>query len=115
MNAAPPRHLFEPATLRWARERAGMSQDVLATKLQSFWKDITPSLIDNWENGAEQPTPSQVRRLAEIYKRPIAVFLLSRPRDDNPIPPDRRSIGSRTVKAFSAATLIMIRRVRAIQ
>lgn len=98
--------LFEPAVLRWARTQANWSEEALASKLETFWKDITPQVIRSWETGAEAPTPAHVRKLAELYKRPVAVFLLVVPPDEKALPPDRRTIGSHVSRAFSSAALL---------
>ena len=107
--------LFEPSVLKWAREKAGLSVEVLASKLEAFWKDITPQLIHHWEIGKAAPTPTQVKKLAEIYKRPLAVFLLAAPPDENALPPDRRTLGSHASRGFSPHALLTIRRARRVQ
>lgn len=117
MPPAPPRYGFEPSVLRWAREKLGMEPAHVAEKLGKHFKGITPGLIASWEleHGAVEPTPAHIKKLAEIYKRPVAVFLLAYPPDENPPPPDRRTLGLRRREPFSAATLLMIRRARQTQ
>lgn len=107
--------MFEPAVLKWARQQAEWSEEVLASKLSAFWKDVTAQSVRNWENGAELLTPAQIRRLAELYKRPTAVFLLAAPPDEIALPQDRRTIGSRLRGAFTPAALLSIRRARNVQ
>lgn len=111
-NATPQ---FEPTVLKWARQQAEWTEELLASKLETFWKDITPQVIRSWETGAEAPTPAHVRKLAELYKRPVAVFLLVVPPDEKALPPDRRTIGSHVSRAFSSAALLTIRRARRVQ
>ncbi len=60
--------------LIWARESAGFSIDDAAKKTQ-----IKPGRLVSWEEGDTQPTIVQLRKLAQIYKRPLAVFYLSAP------------------------------------
>ena len=66
--------LVKPALLVWARERSGLKLEQVAQKLK-----LDPGLVSGWESGAERPTIPQVRRLGEIYKRPLAVFFLPEP------------------------------------
>jgi Zn-dependent peptidase ImmA (M78 family) len=60
--------------LIWARKSAGFSIDDAAKKAQ-----IKPGRLVSWEEGDTQPTVVQLRKLAQIYKRPLAVFYLSAP------------------------------------
>jgi len=107
--------VFEPKVLQWAREKAEFSTEILRLKLNNFWKNITVNTIVSWENGTLIPTPTQVRKLAEIYKRPVAVFLLANPPEENILPPDRRTLGSKKTKNLSQETLFIIRKARRIQ
>jgi Zn-dependent peptidase ImmA (M78 family) len=106
---------FEPSVLKWAREKLNMSVEILATRLAEHWKDITPELITSWEKGIDKPHPTHIRKLAEIYKRPVAVFLLAHPPEENDLPPDRRTIGSREGPIFAPETILVIRKARRVQ
>ncbi len=64
--------LVEPELLAWARESAGISRDQAAGKLK-----IHPDKLLEWEEGEKRPSISQLRKMAALYKRPIAVFYLS--------------------------------------
>jgi Zn-dependent peptidase ImmA (M78 family) len=108
-------NLFSPSLLIWARRTRGMSVDTVAVKLGETFANVTPDLISKWEAGTAYPTPSHIQRLAEIYKRPTAVFLLSHHPDENPLPPDRRSYRGRERVAFSPDALLAIRRARRVQ
>lgn len=107
--------VFEPSVLRWAREEAEWSVEVLTSKLEASSKDIDAATIRKWENGTESPTFAQVKRLAELYKRPLAVFLLTSPPGEGVLPPDRRTIGSHVSRVFSSDALLAIRRARRVQ
>jgi Zn-dependent peptidase ImmA (M78 family) len=65
-----------PALLTWARESAGFDLATAAGKL-----DIDDEKLLAWENvdGDEAPSIPQLRRLAELYKRPLAVLYLPDP------------------------------------
>ncbi|HYG24680.1 MAG TPA: XRE family transcriptional regulator [Verrucomicrobiae bacterium] len=69
--------LVKPALLVWARERAGFAIEDAATKA-----DIGVETLRAWEAGESQPSIPQLRKLGEIYKRPLAVFFLSEPPKD---------------------------------
>lgn len=58
--------------LVWAREESGLSADEAAQKI-----GITPERLTEWEAGEEGPTIAQLRKVAEVYKRPLAVFYLA--------------------------------------
>ena len=66
--------LVTPTLLAWARERAGYDVAAVAGKLK-----ITEDRLAAWESGEERPTVAQARRLAEVYKRPLAIFYLPEP------------------------------------
>jgi len=63
-----------PNIIQWARERARYSLESVAVK---FKKDV--SVIEKWESGEDFPTYSQLEKLAEIYKRPLALFFFPEP------------------------------------
>lgn len=68
--------LVKPVMLSWARERSGLSIETAAARMK-----LDPALLEEWETdgGSEQPSIAQVRKLGEIYKRPLAVFFLPEP------------------------------------
>ena len=67
--------------LKWARERSGHSIAKIAEALK---KEV--SIINEWESGKSAPTYVQLEKLADIYKRPIAIFFF-------PEPPEEQDIG----------------------
>ena len=69
--------LVKPALLVWARKRSGLGLEEAASKMK-----LDPPLLQAWEDGTEQPSIAQVRKLGEIYKRPLAVFFLQEPPRD---------------------------------
>ena len=51
--------------------------------------------LEDWEGGVGRPTIKQLRRLGQLYKRPIAVFYLDeKPIDFQPLRDFRRIPGS---------------------
>ena len=107
---------FEPEVLKWARERRfGPKIEELTARWVESWSDLSPTLIAEWENGNGQPTFAQIRKLAEIYKLPPAVFFLDGPPHEKQNPPDLRTLGSQVNKTLSPEALLAIRKARRIQ
>jgi len=107
---------FDALVLKWAREkRFGPKIEALRENWAESWEDMTPEMIVKWENGAAEPTFGQVKALARIYKRPLAVFFLDGPPPEKGAPPDLRTIGSRDNKFLSPDALLAIRKARRIQ
>lgn len=64
----------KPALLIWARESVRLSLDEAAQKAK-----FSVEVIAAWESGDASPSIPQLRKLGEVYKRPLAVFFLSAP------------------------------------
>ena len=78
--------LVKPELLVWARETAGLSRDEASQKMR-----IKVEKLEGWENGNNRPTVKQLRKLGQVYKRPIAVFYLpEKPLDFQPLRDFRR-------------------------
>ncbi|MBI5117905.1 ImmA/IrrE family metallo-endopeptidase [Candidatus Poribacteria bacterium] len=78
--------LVKPELLAWARKSAGLTVDEAARKAH-----VKPDRLECWEKGERRPTLRQLRELARIYKRPLAVFYLPEPpRDFQPLRDFRR-------------------------
>jgi Zn-dependent peptidase ImmA (M78 family)/DNA-binding XRE family transcriptional regulator len=63
-----------PSVLIWARQRAGFNLESAAQKIR-----VSPEQLAAWEEGSDKPSISQLRRIAQLYKRPLAAFYLSKP------------------------------------
>lgn len=73
----------KPELLRWARERAGFSADMLFKKFPK---------LDEWESGESKPTFRQLENYAKATFTPFGyMFLKEPPEEDFPIP-DFRTI-----------------------
>src|SRR5438552_11491878 len=66
--------LVRPALLVWARESTGLQVEGAAEKA-----GIKAETLRHWERGDDRPTIAQLRKLCDVYKRPIAVFFLPEP------------------------------------
>ncbi|MEA1905483.1 MAG: XRE family transcriptional regulator [Euryarchaeota archaeon] len=82
--------IVTPDLLIWARESAGFTKGDAAHKL-----GVKLQRLEDWEGGVGRPTIKQLRRLGQLYKRPIAVFYLDeKPIDFQPLRDFRRIPGS---------------------
>ena len=68
---------INPDILKWARERSGYTVETIAAFLK---KDS--SIVNDWEAGESAPTYIQLEKLADKYKRPIALFFFPEPPDE---------------------------------
>jgi len=99
--------LIKPELLIWARKAAGLDETTAARRVGQ-----PEERLKAWEVGDEQPTIAQLRRAAEVYKRPLAIFYLpAPPRDFAPLR-DFRRLPERTRAAYSPKLLYLIRSVR---
>ena len=80
--------LITPSVLKWARENSGFANniEVVAEKLGQ-----KPETIELWEKGEKLPTFKQLMKIANVYKRPIALFYREEPPENfKPIEDYRR-------------------------
>jgi len=90
---------IQPDLLRWARERAGLTVDVL---LQRFPR------LRAWEEGSASPTIKQLEHFANATHTPVGfLFLKQRPEESVPIP-DYRTVRDAVVHRPSPDLLDMI-------
>ena len=68
---------INPDILKWARERSGYTVEAIAAFLK---KDA--SIVNSWESGERAPTYVQLEKLADKYKRPIALFFFPEPPEE---------------------------------
>lgn len=94
---------INPDTLRWARERAQLSIDALAKKLNT-----SEEILQAWENGDKKITIKQAKTVAEKTYVPFGyLFLKKTPEDKLPIP-DLRTIDGEKVRQPSAELLKIV-------
>ena len=70
-----------PEVLVWARESAGLTQSVAATKLGFHTSGVSTAQekLAAIENGFREPTRPQLLKMADQYRRPLIAFYLSKP------------------------------------
>ena len=82
---------LQPGLLRWARQRAGLSEDELAKKMQ-----VKLERVLEWERSGEIST-AQVRKLAQGPYTPEGYLYLDQPADDSLPIADFRTIGDHPI------------------
>ncbi len=97
-----------PSVLKWARETASMQIEDVVARLKL--KTVTSERIEEWESEAseEVPTLAQLKKLSEIYKRPLAVFFLAEAPRSFPVPRDFRRVPG-TPEGISPALMFELR------
>lgn len=98
--------LVTPEVLKWAREDAGYSLDEAAKTAQ-----VTARQVQQWERGDANPTINQLRKLANKYKRPVAVFYLPKAPTDFQAMRDFRRVPGDVAGPESPALRLALRRV----
>lgn len=102
--ARSPKAKIKPDLLVWARKTRGYSIEDVARKLNTKKERVA-----NWEEGDDAPTVKQLRRLAQIYKRPLAVFYLSERPDTFKVMHDFRRAREGLQQKHSPELLLEIR------
>jgi len=99
--------LVEPEMLIWGRETIGLSWDLAAKKI-----GIGLERIVEWESGTKRPTIAQLRKAANVYKRPVAAFYLPEPPEEPALPHDYRRLDQKEGLEYSPALRLELRLAR---
>lgn len=102
--------LVEPTLLVWARESAGVDVEAAAKRV-----GVTAERVDAWEAGESRPTVVQLRSLAALYKRPLAIFYLPEPPIEFMPLRDYRRLPDSEMGRLSPRLLASIRRAQAVR
>jgi Zn-dependent peptidase ImmA (M78 family) len=105
-----PEALIKPELLVWARQSAGFSLEAAAGKLR-----MPEDRLRSWEVGAARPTVAQLRKAANLYKRPLAIFYLPEPPVDFQPLRDYRRVPDAQLGQLSPKLLAAIRRAHAVR
>ena len=100
--------LANPKLLVWARRMAGLDLEEAARKA-----GVKAERLQAWERGDLRPTITQLRKLSDIYKRPLALFFLATPPADEASPRDFRRFDPAAAEPLSPALRLAIREARA--
>jgi Zn-dependent peptidase ImmA (M78 family) len=104
--AARVKSTINPALLTWARETAGFTLGAVADKPK-----IDEERVAAWEDGDNEDSPSipQLRKLAALFKRPLAVFYLEEAPPRFAVMRDLRRLPGTGARAYSPAVQLEIR------
>ena len=100
---------INPIIMKWARERSGYTLQEIAKSLN---RDV--ATISDWELGEAAPTYVQLEKLADKYKRPVAMFFFPEP----PQEPDfveQLALRSSEIEQLAPSIRILLRQARARQ
>ena len=100
---------INPTIIKWARERSGYTLQEVA----KLFKKNTET-VANWESGAAAPTYAQLEKLADRYKRPVAMFFFPEP----PQEPDfveQFALRSFEIRQLDPGIRVLLRQARARQ
>ena len=100
---------INPDILKWARERSGYAVEAIATFLK---KDA--SIVNDWESGERAPTYIQLEKLADKYKRPIALFFFPEPPEEPNIA-ENLALRSSDINSLDPRIHILLRQAYARQ
>jgi len=100
---------IEPKVLNWLVESSGWSKEEIAKRLKT-----STQVIDKFLDGTKKPSFRQLEELSNVFKRPVASFLLSQPVKEKPKPKDYRMLPSKLNK-FDKKTILVMRKARKLQ
>lgn len=101
--------LVTPSVIKWAREKSFYSIDTASKKI-----GIDASELKKWEKGAGCPTLAKARKMAEVYRRPLASFYLTEPPKDFSLLKDFRTVAGRSPQ-YSTALVFLMRQIQESQ
>lgn len=105
--AKSPTAPINPRVLMWARSACGYTPEELVKKIKVKLENYL-----SWENGQDKPSFSQLKKIADVLKRPSAVFFMSVVPKDHPVPTDFRVIDDADIKKLAPKTLVEIRKAQ---
>ena len=102
---------LSPSVLEWARSSMDYSIEQAAEKA-----GVTLKRYHAWETGEKLPTYKQLEGLAEnVYKRPLAILLLSTPPKENIIQNAFRSLSNKELLDLSPEVRLALRKAKRYQ
>ncbi len=98
--------LVKPALITWARESAGFGIADAAARLK-----VDEAQLVDWEdpNGENSPSIPQLRKMAALFKRPLAVFFLDEAPQGFMVMRDLRRLPGTGARHYSPALQMEIR------
>jgi Zn-dependent peptidase ImmA (M78 family)/transcriptional regulator with XRE-family HTH domain len=98
-----------PTVFKWLRKSSGWSVEEVSKRLNT-----SVDVIKSVEIGTWQPTLLQLKELSNAYKRPLALFFLTKPLDEPSLPKDYRLLPDKK-DVFDKKTISTIRKARCLQ
>lgn len=96
--------------MKWAREKARYD---IATAARKIGRPA--SEIEAWENGSLRPTLAQARKVAEVYRRSLAVLYLPEPPTDFDTLRDFRRLPRGVPREYSPELALLVRQLHVRQ
>ncbi|MCH8295970.1 helix-turn-helix domain-containing protein, partial [Candidatus Poribacteria bacterium] len=98
-----------PEIIKWARNRSGFTLQDIAKGLN---KGV--SVIRSWESGVSTPTYIQLEAFADKCKRPVAIFFLPDPPEEDDAT-ESLALRSTEIEKLTPNTRYLLRQAQAIQ
>ena len=101
---------INPDVLRWAIDESGLSVSEVASRIKRPLAEVSA-----WLTGQQQPTPAQLRHVAEQVRRPSAMFYLAEPPAGAGLPANLRNapgLGDRELGLREIRTIRWMLRVQ---
>jgi Zn-dependent peptidase ImmA (M78 family) len=95
------------AVLRWARESIGVAPERAAKRA-----NVAIDIYEKWELGEDVPSMSRLRKLANLFKRPLPVFFLPHLPKSPPLPKDFRKPATIIKQPLGEESLMAVRKAR---
>ena len=95
------------AVLRWARESIGIAPERAAKRA-----NVATDIYKKWESGEDVPSMPRLRKLANLFKRPLPVFFLPHLPQSPPLPKDFRKPAVIIKQPLGEASLMAVRKAR---
>ncbi|MBU4266265.1 MAG: XRE family transcriptional regulator [Candidatus Altiarchaeota archaeon] len=99
----------DPDVFKWLRISAGWTVEDVSKRLKT-----SSDVIGKVEGGKRNPTLRQLKELSQVFRRPIAAFLLSEPKKEKPMPKDYRMLPNKE-DIFDKKTILVLRKARNLQ
>jgi Zn-dependent peptidase ImmA (M78 family) len=111
MSRSSPDVVIVPDVFQWLCGSSGFTASEISRRI-----DVSERVVKSWCEGAQKPVIplTKVEQLSEMFKRPLAAFLLAHPPKEPNLPIDFRrhpDAGS----GYSKELLLVIRKARRIQ
>ena len=111
MSRSSPDVVIVPDVFQWLCGSSGFTSSEISKRI-----DVSERIVQSWCEGVQKPVIplTKVEQLSEMFKRPLAAFLLAQPPEEPNLPKDfRRHPDSDS--GYSKELLLVIRKARRMQ